>query len=322
MSISPAETRQPPSPPRAVAISGVVFATLQSRLASQPPTHYASQMSFTTQLAGSWFCHGGDRVVLAANRLQWGKLGYETAHLSGRYLPPRRGRKGKRTCPVSAARGWSTGGCVAGSGTSPESHFAGRPRPGLPSASPSSPPAEDCASALVSSWANGLPFRSGDGAFNIHVGGIAQIDSTWLIAPNSAFALTNNGGTSGVGCVGPPILCTAFSMKTDFKNDANCRAEGRDLSATTTRMTSLGSEHALRVAMRADRERRLTAVATNCSLRGANLDDRQMPVVVMPDDVQVQRFTEAIASQRPRFGAGRGAAERRVGPMRVVPARE
>src|SRR5205807_8964439 len=37
-----------------------------------------------------------------------------------------------------------------------------------------------------------------DDAFHLHVGGNAQIDSTWLIAPNAAFALPN-GSTSGIG---------------------------------------------------------------------------------------------------------------------------
>lgn len=52
---------------------------------------------------------------------------------------------------------------------------------------------------LTSGWLDGLRFKSADNAFRVHVGGNGQIDSTWLIAPNSAFALPNNGGTSGIG---------------------------------------------------------------------------------------------------------------------------
>jgi phosphate-selective porin OprO/OprP len=51
---------------------------------------------------------------------------------------------------------------------------------------------------LLTSWADGLRFRSADDAFHVHVGGNAQIDSTWLIGPKSAFALPN-GTTSGAG---------------------------------------------------------------------------------------------------------------------------
>jgi phosphate-selective porin OprO/OprP len=52
---------------------------------------------------------------------------------------------------------------------------------------------------MMTSWTDGLRFQSLDNAFHVHVGGNAQIDSTWLIAPHSAFDLPNNGGTSGVG---------------------------------------------------------------------------------------------------------------------------
>src|SRR5262249_40829962 len=52
---------------------------------------------------------------------------------------------------------------------------------------------------LIASWADGLRFRSADDAFHLHVGGNAQVDSTWLIGPQGAFALPNNGGTSGIG---------------------------------------------------------------------------------------------------------------------------
>ncbi len=51
----------------------------------------------------------------------------------------------------------------------------------------------------MSSWSDGLRFRSADDNFHIHVGGNAQIDSTWLIGANSAFSLPNNGSISGIG---------------------------------------------------------------------------------------------------------------------------
>jgi phosphate-selective porin OprO/OprP len=50
---------------------------------------------------------------------------------------------------------------------------------------------------LEASWYNGLRFDSNDGLFHLHVGGNAQIDSTWLIAPKSLFFLPN-GSANGV----------------------------------------------------------------------------------------------------------------------------
>jgi phosphate-selective porin OprO and OprP len=52
--------------------------------------------------------------------------------------------------------------------------------------------------ALTASWADGLRFRSLDDTFHLHVGGNVQIDSNWLIGPQSAFALPG-GGANGVG---------------------------------------------------------------------------------------------------------------------------
>jgi phosphate-selective porin OprO/OprP len=42
---------------------------------------------------------------------------------------------------------------------------------------------------LQASWQNGLRFSSSDNQCHIHVGGLAQIDSTWLIGPKSVFLL-------------------------------------------------------------------------------------------------------------------------------------
>src|SRR5262249_28523410 len=50
---------------------------------------------------------------------------------------------------------------------------------------------------LEASWDNGLYFSSADDQFHVHVGGNAQIDSTWLIGPNGAFAIPG-GGMNGV----------------------------------------------------------------------------------------------------------------------------
>jgi phosphate-selective porin OprO/OprP len=51
---------------------------------------------------------------------------------------------------------------------------------------------------LEANWDNGLMFASEDHKFQIHVGGIGQIDSTWLIGPLALFNAPG-GTTSGVG---------------------------------------------------------------------------------------------------------------------------
>jgi len=51
---------------------------------------------------------------------------------------------------------------------------------------------------LEASWDNGLHLESEDKSFSVHVGGIAQIDSVWLIGPQSVFAAPG-GGSNGVG---------------------------------------------------------------------------------------------------------------------------
>jgi phosphate-selective porin OprO/OprP len=47
-------------------------------------------------------------------------------------------------------------------------------------------------------WDNGLRFESDNDQFHLHLGGSAQIDSTWLIGPQSVFLLPN-GDANGVG---------------------------------------------------------------------------------------------------------------------------
>ena len=51
---------------------------------------------------------------------------------------------------------------------------------------------------LEASWDDGLRFESSDEQFRLHVGGIAQIDTVWLMGPQSVFALPG-GGSNGVG---------------------------------------------------------------------------------------------------------------------------
>ncbi|HZY84048.1 MAG TPA: hypothetical protein VFE78_04415, partial [Gemmataceae bacterium] len=51
---------------------------------------------------------------------------------------------------------------------------------------------------LQASWDNGLIFESEDEQFHLHVGGVGQIDTVWLIGPQSVFALAG-GGANGVG---------------------------------------------------------------------------------------------------------------------------
>jgi phosphate-selective porin OprO/OprP len=51
---------------------------------------------------------------------------------------------------------------------------------------------------LQASWDNGLILESADQKFRIHVGGIGQIDSVWLIGPQALFNAPG-GSTSGVG---------------------------------------------------------------------------------------------------------------------------
>src|SRR5262245_55418222 len=50
---------------------------------------------------------------------------------------------------------------------------------------------------LEASWENGLWFETTNKQFRIHVGGNAQVDSTWLIGPHGVFAIPS-GGQNGV----------------------------------------------------------------------------------------------------------------------------
>jgi len=61
------------------------------------------------------------------------------------------------------------------------------------------PPADESAKKfdLDSFWNNQLRFENENKHFSIHVGGNAQIDSTWLIGPNGVFLLPG-GGMNGI----------------------------------------------------------------------------------------------------------------------------
>src|SRR5262245_21104152 len=61
------------------------------------------------------------------------------------------------------------------------------------------PPAEEPSKkfSLETFWNNQLRFESENKQFSIHIGGNFQVDSTWLIGPDSVFALPG-GGMNGV----------------------------------------------------------------------------------------------------------------------------
>lgn len=60
------------------------------------------------------------------------------------------------------------------------------------------PPQPDARTRLDAYWDNGFRLESSDKRFRLHVGGDAQIDSTWLIGPDGVFAVPG-GGLNGVG---------------------------------------------------------------------------------------------------------------------------
>jgi len=57
---------------------------------------------------------------------------------------------------------------------------------------PSAPARPSDRLRLEANWQNGLRFDSGDDQCHLHVGGSAQLDSTWLIGPKSLFVLPGN----------------------------------------------------------------------------------------------------------------------------------
>jgi phosphate-selective porin OprO/OprP len=60
------------------------------------------------------------------------------------------------------------------------------------------PPTKDRRIPLEASWDNGLHFDSANEQFHLHVGGLAMIDTVWLIGPQSVFAAPG-GASNGVG---------------------------------------------------------------------------------------------------------------------------
>jgi phosphate-selective porin OprO/OprP len=69
---------------------------------------------------------------------------------------------------------------------------------GMQSVTPADPLPKQQRIPLEASWDNGLRFQSADEQFKLHVGGIGQIDTVWLIGPQSVFALPG-GGSNGSG---------------------------------------------------------------------------------------------------------------------------
>jgi phosphate-selective porin OprO/OprP len=60
------------------------------------------------------------------------------------------------------------------------------------------PPAKDTRIVLEANWNNGLRFDSADKQFQLHIGGQIQLDTVWLIGPQSVFALPG-GASNGTG---------------------------------------------------------------------------------------------------------------------------
>jgi phosphate-selective porin OprO/OprP len=93
--------------------------------------------------------------------------------------------------------------------------------------------AQSRSTPLEASWANGLLLESNDKKFQIHIGGVGQIDSAWLIGPLGLFAAPG-GSTSGVGNAQATFLRRAvlradgnifdqfdFMIQFDFANASN-----------------------------------------------------------------------------------------------------
>jgi phosphate-selective porin OprO/OprP len=87
--------------------------------------------------------------------------------------------------------------------------------------------------SLEVSWDNGLFFASKDEQFKLHVGGIGQLDTVWLIGPHSLFNAPGDG-TSGVGNAQATLLRRAilqadgtifgqfdYFLQYDFANASN-----------------------------------------------------------------------------------------------------
>lgn len=116
------------------------------------------------------------------------------------------GRDARRTIPPRVAAAWllivtawmAGGSAVAQTPT----------KDAKPAAEDTKPPADeklehvllrepDNRTKLDAYWDNGFRLESSDKSFRLHVGGSAQIDSTWLIGPQSVFAIPG-GGMNGI----------------------------------------------------------------------------------------------------------------------------
>jgi phosphate-selective porin OprO/OprP len=88
-------------------------------------------------------------------------------------------------------------GTTIGQAEPPPLHQQGSPCGGdaIPT---SAPPPQDRRFPLQASWDNGLRLESDDKQFSLHVGGVGQIDTVFLIGPHSLFNSPGDG-TSGVG---------------------------------------------------------------------------------------------------------------------------
>jgi phosphate-selective porin OprO/OprP len=86
---------------------------------------------------------------------------------------------------------------------------------------------------LEAIWDNGLRFETADEQFSLHVGGIGQIDTVWLIGPRSLFTAPGDG-ISGVGNAQATLLRRAileadghifgqfdYMIEFDFANASN-----------------------------------------------------------------------------------------------------
>ena len=80
----------------------------------------------------------------------------------------------------------------------PPAAVQGAEKKGSGVVAPAPPDKEHRRFPLEASWDNGLRFESPDDRFSLHVGGVGQIDTVWLIGPQSVFAVAG-GGMNGVG---------------------------------------------------------------------------------------------------------------------------
>src|SRR5580658_5443605 len=101
-----------------------------------------------------------------------------------------------------------------------------------PDVVPAAPP-EDRHLPIEASWSDGLRFQSDDKQYQFHFGGIIQIDSTWLIGPQTYFNAPG-GASNGVGNASATLLRRAileadgsfygqvdYCVEIDFSNAAS-----------------------------------------------------------------------------------------------------